>query len=102
MISQATLDILRMVRTSDVTDALDSLGMMNTYEMHPRIRPLFPGIKFAGIATTAAFREILTPTSRMTYDELSFVRSGSVVFLIYLEDIKPVLPLSFTFTLYQV
>lgn len=69
MISQATLDILRMVRTSDVTDALDSLGMMNTYEMHPRIRPLFPGIRFAGIATTAAFREIFTPTSRMTYDE---------------------------------
>lgn len=68
-ISQDTLAILRKVRTSDVTDALDSLGMMNTYEMHPRIRPLFPGIRFAGIATTAAFREIWVPTSRMSYDE---------------------------------
>ena len=51
-INSDTLAILRKVRTSDVTDALDSLGFMNTYEMDPRIRPLFPGISFAGIATT--------------------------------------------------
>ena len=68
-ISEATLDILRRVRTSDVTDALDSLGLMNTYEMHPRIRPLFPGIRFAGIASTAAFREINRPIPRLSYEE---------------------------------
>jgi len=68
-ISSDTLAILRKVRTSDVTDALDSLGMMNTYEMDPRLRPLFPGIFFAGIAATTAFRIINNPMPRMSYDE---------------------------------
>lgn len=68
-ISQDTLAILRQVRTSDVTDGLDSLGMTNTYEMDPRIRPMFPGIFFAGIASTAAFIEIHNPMPRMSYDE---------------------------------
>lgn len=68
-ISSDTLAILRKVRTSDVTDALDSLGMMNTYEMDPRLRPLFPGIFFAGIASTAEFRIINDPMPRMSYDE---------------------------------
>lgn len=68
-ISTATLEILRGVRTSDVTDALDSLGYTNTFEMDPRIRPMWDGIKFAGIATTAAFREIHEPMPRMTYEQ---------------------------------
>lgn len=68
-ISKDTLAILRKVRTSDVTDALDSLGFTNTYEMDPRLRPLFPGIFFAGIATTAEFNIIHRPMPRMTYDQ---------------------------------
>lgn len=68
-ISKDTLAILRKVRTSDVTDALDSLGHMNTYEMDPRIRPLFPGIFFAGIATTAEYRVINNPIPRLTYEQ---------------------------------
>lgn len=68
-ISSATLEILRKVRTSDVTDALDSLGFMNSYEMDPRIRPLFPGIFFAGIATTAEYRVINNPIPRLTYEQ---------------------------------
>jgi regulator of RNase E activity RraA len=68
-ISKATLEILRKVRTSDVTDALDSLGYMNTYEMDPRLRPLFPGIFFAGIAATAEYRVVNLPIQRMSYEE---------------------------------
>jgi regulator of RNase E activity RraA len=68
-ISKETLAILRKVRTSDVTDALDSLGLMNTYEMDPRIRPLFPGIFFAGIATTAEYRVIDRPLPRLSYED---------------------------------
>jgi regulator of RNase E activity RraA len=68
-ISQATLAILRKVRTSDVTDALDSMGFMNTYEMDPRLRPLFPGIRFAGIASTAEFNIINRTIPAMSYDE---------------------------------
>ena len=68
-VSKSTLDILRRVRTSDVTDALNSLGYMNTYEMDPRLRPLFPGIFFAGIATTAEFNIVNRTIPRMSYDE---------------------------------
>lgn len=68
-ISTETLAILRMVRTSDVTDGLDSIGLMNTYEMDPRLRPLFPGIFFAGIASTASFNDINNPMPSMSYDE---------------------------------
>ena len=68
-ISKDTLAILRKVRTSDVTDALDSLGYMNTYEMDPRLRPLFPGIFFAGIATTAEFNIINKPVPRLSYED---------------------------------
>ena len=68
-ISKATLEILRKVRTSDVTDALDSLGYMNTYEMDPRLRPLFPGIFFAGIASTAEYRVVNTPLPRLSYED---------------------------------
>lgn len=68
-ISKETLAILRKVRTSDVTDALDSLGFMNTYEMDPRLRPLFRGVFFAGIASTAEFRIINRPIPRMSYED---------------------------------
>ena len=68
-VSAKTLEILRRVRTSDVTDALDSLGFMNTYEMDPRLRPLFPGIFFAGIASTAEYRVVNHAIPRLTYEE---------------------------------
>ncbi len=67
-VSKQTLEILRRVRTSDVTDALDSLGYMNTFEMDPRLRPLFPGIFFAGIAATAEYRVVNHPIPRLSYE----------------------------------
>ena len=42
---------------------------MNTYEMDPRLRPLFPGIFFAGIASTAEYRVVNHPIPRLTYEE---------------------------------
>lgn len=68
-ISKDTLAILRAVRTSDVTDALDSLGLMEIYEMDTRLRPMFPGIFFAGIAATAEYRMAREPIAAMSYDE---------------------------------
>ena len=44
-VSKETLEIFRSVRTSDVTDALDSLGLQQRYEMDPAMRPLYPGIR---------------------------------------------------------
>ncbi len=68
-VSKKTLDIFRSVRTSDVTDALDSMGLQQRYEMDPAMRPLFAGIRFAGIAHTAEYRAIDRPLRAMTYEE---------------------------------
>ena len=40
-VSQETLAALRSVRTSDVCDALDSMGLQQRYEMDPEMRPLY-------------------------------------------------------------
>jgi regulator of RNase E activity RraA len=64
-----TLKIFRSVRTSDVTDALDSMGLQQRYEMDPSMRPMHPGIRFAGIAHTAEYRAIDKPLRPMTYEE---------------------------------
>jgi regulator of RNase E activity RraA len=68
-ITQETLSTLRSVRTSDVCDALDSMGLQQRYEMDPEMRPLFPGIHFAGIAHTAAYDVMDRPLQAMSYEE---------------------------------
>ena len=68
-VSKKTLDILRQVRTSDVTDALDSMGIQERYEMDPAMQPMYPGIRFAGIAHTQEFDLTDKPLEPMTYDE---------------------------------
>ena len=47
-ISKETLAVLRSVRTSDLADALDSMGLQQRYEMDPAMRPMYAGIRFAG------------------------------------------------------
>ena len=68
-VSVETLATLRSVRTSDVTDALDSMGLQQRYEMDPEMRPLFFGVRFAGIAHTAEYELINRPLSPMSYEE---------------------------------
>ena len=68
-VSKETLEILRSVRTSDVTDALDSMGHQQRYEMDPEMRPLYSGIRFAGIAHTAEYDLIDQPLQAMSYEE---------------------------------
>jgi len=65
------LRIARSVRTSDVSDALDSMGLQERHVMDPRMRPLFPGIRFAGIAHPMGYDVIDEPLDAMTYDEFS-------------------------------
>lgn len=66
-----TLAAARTVRTSDVSDALDSMGLQGRYVMEPRMRPLFPGIRFAGIAHTMAYDLTDRPLEPMTYEEFA-------------------------------
>jgi regulator of RNase E activity RraA len=63
-----TLAAARTVRTSDVSDALDSMGLQERYVMDPRMRPLFPGIRFAGIAHTMAYDLTDRRLEPMTYE----------------------------------
>jgi regulator of RNase E activity RraA len=68
-VSEETLAILRSVRTSDVSDALDSMGLQERYQMDPIMRPLYFGIRFAGLAHTAEYDVIDRPLRKMSYEE---------------------------------
>jgi regulator of RNase E activity RraA len=70
-IDDEILRVARSVRTSDISDALDSMGFQERYQMDPRMRPLFPGIRFAGIAHTAAYERIDDPLDPMSYEEFA-------------------------------
>ena len=68
-VSKETLALLRKVRTSDVTDALDSMGLQARYEMDPAMRPMIDGIRFAGLAHTYEYRVNDRPLQPMSYEE---------------------------------
>jgi len=68
-VSKETLEILRSVRTSDICDALDSMGLQERYQMDPDMRPLYFGIRFAGIAHTAEYDLIDRPLPPMSYED---------------------------------
>ena len=68
-VSKKTLAIFRSVRAADITDALDSMGLQERYEMDPEMRPLFFGIRFAGIAHTKEYDLIDKPLESMTYEQ---------------------------------
>ena len=79
-IRDASLAIFRSVRTSDVTDALDSMGRQVRQEMDPAMRPLYPGIRFAGIAHTAEYDATDQPLTEMSYEEFDrrqYARDGT-------------------------
>ena len=68
-VSKEVLAQLRSVRTTDAADALDSMGLQERYEMDLEMRPMYFGIRFAGIAHTAEYRVIDKPLEPMTYEE---------------------------------
>jgi regulator of RNase E activity RraA len=69
MVDVDVLRVARSVRTSDVSDALDSMGLQQRHQMDPRMRPLYPGIRFAGIAHPMAYDVADRPLEPMSYDE---------------------------------
>jgi regulator of RNase E activity RraA len=70
-IDAQTLAVARTVRTSDLSDALDSMGLQERHQMDPGMRPLFPGIRFAGLAHPMAYEPIDLPVPEMTYEEFA-------------------------------
>ena len=70
-IDPGTLAAARTVRASDVSDALDSMGLQERYVMDPAMRPLFPGVRFAGSAHTMEYDLIDRPVEAMSYEEFA-------------------------------
>jgi regulator of RNase E activity RraA len=70
-IDAETLAVARTVRTSDLSDALDSMGLQERHQMGPGMRPLFPGIRFAGLAHPMAYEPIDRQVPEMTYEEFA-------------------------------
>jgi regulator of RNase E activity RraA len=68
-VSTEALRVFRSVRTSDVTDALDSMGLQERHELDPAMVPMFPGIRFVGLAHTFEYRLHDKPLQPMSYDE---------------------------------
>jgi regulator of RNase E activity RraA len=70
-ITPETLLGARSVRTSDISDALDSLGLQERYQMDPAMRPMFPGIRFAGLAHPMSYDRTDRALEEMTYEEFA-------------------------------
>jgi len=68
-ISAKTMELLKIARCADVCDALDSMGLQDIYEMSVNMRPLFPGIRFCGLAHTEEWDYDDHRMGNMTYDE---------------------------------
>jgi regulator of RNase E activity RraA len=57
-ITQADIELLsriRQCRPADLSDAMDAVGLIGTGSMSPEMRPIRPGIKFAGFAYTVKY-----------------------------------------------
>jgi regulator of RNase E activity RraA len=67
-VDKRTLEVFRSVRTSDVSDALDSLGLQERYVMDPEMRPLYTGVRFAGLAHTMEYDLTDKPLDVMDYE----------------------------------
>ncbi len=68
-LSARTRELYKILRCADVCDALDSMGLQDRYELALAMRPLFEGIRFAGIAHTQEFDLFDRKLSAMSYEE---------------------------------
>jgi regulator of RNase E activity RraA len=65
------VELFAQLRTTDVSDALDSMGIMDRQTMDARMRPLWEGCTFAGLARTVKLfpsTRVLNPVSYEEYD----------------------------------
>lgn len=71
-LSHELVELYAQLRTTDVSDALDSMGIMDRQTMDPKMRPLWEGAKFAGLARTVKLfpsTRVLNPVSYEEYDQ---------------------------------
>jgi regulator of RNase E activity RraA len=71
-VSEVTPDVLarlRAVRPADASDALDSLGYVDTYSMDVAMRPLAPGQRMVGLAQPYQLVPADRVPQRMSYQD---------------------------------
>lgn len=72
MLPDSLVQRFSRVRTADVSDALDALGLVDVQIMSPAMRPVWgPGIRAAGRARTARLVPSARQVPRMTPEEYS-------------------------------
>ena len=69
MVKKRTLELIKMARCADVSDALDSMGKQDIYVMTTDMRPLIPLTRFCGIAKTMEYKIINERMPEMSYEE---------------------------------
>ena len=77
-ISEKTMEYLKMARCADICDALDSMGLQDTYEMSMEMRPLFPGIKFCGVAATQEWEKTDRKVPYMSYEDFERLQYADI------------------------
>ncbi len=77
-ISKKTMEYLKMARCADICDALDSMGLQDTYEMSRGMRPLFPGIRFCGVAATQEWEKTDRKVPYMSYEDFEKLQYAPV------------------------
>ena len=68
-INEKTMEIIRMSRCADLSDALDSMGLQDLYSMDPYMRPMIGQTSFCGIARTLEFIKTDRKMPYMEYEE---------------------------------
>ena len=68
-IHQKTLEIIKMSRCADLSDAMDSMGLQDQYSMDPYMRPMIGLTSFCGIARTLDFVKTDIKMPYMEYEE---------------------------------
>ena len=68
-INEKTMEIIRMSRCADLSDALDSMGLQDQYSMDPCMRPMIGLTSFCGIARTLEFVKTDLKMPYMEYED---------------------------------
>ncbi|MGH2367778.1 MAG: hypothetical protein ACRDI2_06230, partial [Chloroflexota bacterium] len=68
-VTPEVLEHLRKVRPADASDALDSLGYVDTYAMDVSMRPLAAGQRMVGLAQTFQLVPADRVPARMSYED---------------------------------
>jgi regulator of RNase E activity RraA len=71
------IERVRKCRPADLCDAMDAFGLVNTGTMTHRMRPIRPGISFAGFAYTVKFVPAAEPAEICNSPDEYFERLGN-------------------------